>query len=98
MSLDPEIIERFQSGESLETLSFELGISVASLRSRLVKAKVYTAKKYTPKYASKPYTKEELVQLIEAACSKQVGEFEGLENCPKRVLLELCKALSVSIE
>jgi hypothetical protein len=96
--IEPEIIERYQSGASLEELSLELGISVASLRSRLVKAKVYTAKKYTPKYASKPYTKEELVQLVEAACNKQAGEFEGLENCPKRVLLDLCKALNVNIE
>jgi len=92
-------IRLYQDGVSVDAIASELGISPRSVIARLSAAKVYKAAKYTPKYdASRPYSKLELVELIEALCNKPYSTFAGLETAPKQVLIVLVEKLGGRLE
>lgn len=94
-----EVIRLYQAGVTVEAIAEQLKLSTRSVIARLCAAKVYKAAKYQPKYgASRPYSKLELVELIEALCNKPYSSFAGLETAPKQVLITLVTKLGGKLE
>ena len=80
--------------EVVETFANDLGKSVASVRSKLVREGVYVKKTRTTKTGASIVSKADLVTQIEAAAGAQPGDFDSLEKATKNVLVAILGALS----
>jgi len=86
---DPEASEATRT-EQMEELAHKVGKSVASVRSKLVRMKLYVKKEYVKKTGDKPETKETIV----ADMARELGvdadtSLAGLEKATKNCLILL---------
>lgn len=82
--LTASIVERYQAGESVETIAESIGKAVRSVRAKLVREGVYQAPE-KPAKAEKVEgpTKKELMRELEAIAPFPV---EGLMNATKEAI------------
>ena len=76
--LTAKVIADYQNGIDLDAIADEIGKSVRSVRSKLVREKVYIAKPKTP--SSDPRdgpTKKELLNRLESIAPFEVNGFMG---------------------
>lgn len=87
------LIERYQAGESVESLAESMGKAVRSIRSKLVREGVYVAaeKPVKAKREEGPTKKELLRDLEELAPSLPI---DGLMNATKEALTALIQLLN----
>lgn len=75
---------------AVDEIAKKLGKTPSSIRSKLVKEKIYISAVRTSKVTKgKPETKESMVGRIEETLDMESGSLVGLEKAPKLVLLNL---------
>ena len=80
-------------------LAEEFGKTPASVRSKLVREKLYVAKEYKTKTGAKPATKETIVGDIARVLGVDAdSQLSGLEKATKNCLLFLFKTVQVAAE
>lgn len=90
------IVEEYQHSPTKETVTFlaeKLEVSPRSIIGKLSRLGVYQKEAYTPKYAEKPISKEELVLQIANLLDLDVEALEGLAKSQKPALLYMANAL-----
>jgi hypothetical protein len=86
------IIEEYQESPNrttVDSLAEELSVSPRSIIGKLSKLGVYRKAPYTPKYAEKPISKEELVTDIAHQLDLDLEALSGLSSSKKPALLLL---------
>ena len=91
------IVDRYNAGETVETIAESIGKAVRSVRSKLVREGVYVAAEKTPKAKREEGpTKKELLRDLEAL-APQVP-MEGFVNATKEALTALIDHLESEAE
>lgn len=75
--------------DTVDCLAKELNVSSRSIIGKLSKLGVYKKVPYTPKYAEKPISKEELVSDIAHCLDLDLEALSGLSSSKKPALLLL---------
>lgn len=75
--------------DTVDALASEFDVSPRSIIGKLSKLGVYRRVEYTPKYADKPISKEELVSDIAHALDLDLEALSGLSSSKKPALLLL---------
>jgi hypothetical protein len=94
--LTDAIVQRYESGESVEAIAESIGKAVRSVRSKLVREGVYVAAE-KPKGAKREEgpTKKELMRDLEALAPFEV---EGFMNATKEAIQALIRHLQPQSE
>jgi len=79
--------------ETVALLADKLGVSSRSIIGKLSRLKIYQKVPYTPKYAEKPVSKEELVARIADMLGLDLEKVEGLAKSQKPALLYMVEFL-----
>lgn len=88
--------EEYEHSPTKETVTFlaeKLETTPRSIIGKLSRLGVYQKKPYTPKYADKPVSKEELVNKIAELLDLDVEQLVGLAKSQKPSLLYMVSAL-----
>ena len=75
--LTAKVISDYQEGVELDTIADEIGKSVRSVRSKLVREGVYVAKPKTTSAKREEPTKKELLNQLESIAPFEVNGFMG---------------------
>jgi Zn-dependent peptidase ImmA (M78 family) len=93
---EAKILERYNTNpekETVEELAKEFGVSTRSVIGKLSKMGIYKKVSYTPKYAEKPISKEEIVAHLASELGIDPDKLIGLAKSQKPALLSLEEAL-----
>lgn len=95
--LTAAIVERYEAGESVESIAESIGKAVRSVRSKLVREGVYVAQE-KPKAAAKDEgpTKKELLRDLESLAPH--FPIEGFVNATKDALTALIRHLETEAD
>ena len=87
--LTAKVIADYQNGIELDAIADEIGKSVRSVRSKLVREKVYIAKPKTPSSVTREGpTKKELLNKLEDIAPFEVNGFMGATKTALSDLLD----------
>jgi len=92
------MVEEYTHAPSKETVAFiadKLEVSSRSVIGKLSRLKIYQKVPYTPKYADKPVSKEELVHEICEMLDLDYEQMVGLTKSQKPSLLYIVEQLSL---
>ena len=92
------MIEEYTHAPSKETVAFiadKLEVSSRSVIGKLSRLKIYQKVPYTPKYADKPVSKEELVHEICDMLDLDYEQMVGLTKSQKPSLLYMVEQLTL---
>jgi len=85
-----ELVERYQAGETVETLAETMGKTTRSIVAKLSREGVY---KTTKRVAEHRVKKAELVEQLASACGVAPELFDSLEKANHEVLVQLVSRL-----
>lgn len=92
------MVEEYTHAPSKETVAFiadKLEVSSRSVIGKLSRLKIYQKVPYTPKYADKPVSKEELVHEICEMLDLDYEQMVGLTKSQKPSLLYIVEQLNM---
>ena len=92
------MIEEYTFAPTKETVDFladKFEVSTRSIIGKLSRLKIYQKVPYTPKYADKPVSKEELVHEICEMLSLDYEQMIGLTKSQKPALLYMVEQLTL---
>lgn len=82
--------------ETVEVLAKDFGVSTRSVVGKLSRMGIYKKVSYTPKYAEKPISKEEIVEHLASELGIDPDRLIGLAKSQKPALLYLEETLVLS--
>ena len=91
------IVQSYQDNpcrETVDALAEEYEVSPRSVIGKLSKLGVYRRNDYTPKYADKPISKEEIVSHLAHELDLDLDRLSGLSKAQKPPLLMLVERLA----
>ena len=89
-----EEYEHSPTKDTVEFLAQKLEVTPRSIIGKLSKLGIYVKQPYTPKYAEKPISKEELVAEIARVLDLDIEQLMGLTKSQKPALLYLVSNLT----